>query len=285
MNTLINIFIAGEDRNYSKQAAFEAFKEIDIMEERLSRFLPNSDISRINNLKAGEFSVVTEDTLNCLMRSIQLYDMTEGAFDISIGNSIEYYKEGYNKNIEDFSSHMQSLLIDPENFTVLVENKVNLDLGGIGKGYAAEQVHLLFEDWGIANSLLSFGYSTIKTQSSEKEKIFWPITITNPINGKILEEIGINDISVSSSGIAKGSHIIDPVNCKPVGKDRFGTWVFSKDAILTDALSTAFMIMDEKKISDICSRYDLYCILINDSEDLGSLGRYGSFAPYKNFSS
>jgi thiamine biosynthesis lipoprotein len=58
MATVYEIYIQSEDEDYSEKAAWEAFNEIDRLEEELSRFKPNSEISRINRLKCGEKLIV-----------------------------------------------------------------------------------------------------------------------------------------------------------------------------------------------------------------------------------
>ncbi|VAX29605.1 hypothetical protein MNBD_IGNAVI01-1744, partial [hydrothermal vent metagenome] len=74
MATLYEILIKYNDKLYAEQAAKAAFDEIDRLEEELSRFLPNSEISKINNLKPGEKLLLSEDTFECLVQSQKLFD-------------------------------------------------------------------------------------------------------------------------------------------------------------------------------------------------------------------
>ena len=101
MNTIFELYIAEEENDYSSQAAHEVFKEIDIIENDLSKFIPNSDISKINNLPENESVVVGEHAFDSLKDCANLYSMTNGVFNVTIGRIIDSWKEDENsKNIE-----------------------------------------------------------------------------------------------------------------------------------------------------------------------------------------
>ena len=89
MATLFEIVCAGGDRAYARQAAQAAFDLIDRLERELSRFIENSDISRINALPAGEACAVCPWTMECLQIARQAWVETGGAFDVSIGSGME----------------------------------------------------------------------------------------------------------------------------------------------------------------------------------------------------
>ena len=118
---------------YAAQAAQAAFDLVDRLERELSRFLPNSDITRINHLAAGERTRVAPTTLECLVIARHMFDLTGGAFDVSIGTGLP------------------SLELDPDESLVLATTAgVRLDLGGIGKGYAVDLMAEVLEEWGLA---------------------------------------------------------------------------------------------------------------------------------------
>jgi len=277
MKTVFHVFIAKEDEDYAEKAAYEAFKEIDILEDNLSRYRPNSDISKINNLQPGESVIVNEDTLNCLIKSNEMYDLTNGIFDISLGRSIQNWKDNENQNEINSSSKMQAILIDPTNYSVIVSDRVTLDLGGIGKGYAASKIEELFLDWELKDYMISCGNSTVKVGKTNT-KIPWPITLTNPKTNVIISELNLVSGSLSSSGLLKGNHIINPNDLQPVKNDRLCCWVYCADPTKSDALSTAFMILDEEKINHISSEDDsLSYAIIMEIEGDSKILKSGSF--------
>ena len=89
MATVYEIYIIHDDAEYAYQAAWEAFTELDRLEQELSRFIENSDISRINNLKKGASTRVGLDAFECIKQSAQIYNDTKGAFDITVGHLYE----------------------------------------------------------------------------------------------------------------------------------------------------------------------------------------------------
>ena len=88
MNTVFEVYAAHADARYAAQAAQAAFALVDRLEGELSRFRPNSDITRINHLTAGESARVGEAALECLLIARHLYDLTDGAFDVAIGTGL-----------------------------------------------------------------------------------------------------------------------------------------------------------------------------------------------------
>src|SRR5262247_2012206 len=81
MATYYEIVIAGQERDYARQAAEEAFRELDRLEDRLSRYVESSDISRVNRLARGESTAIGDDTLECLMIAADVSLVTRRAFD------------------------------------------------------------------------------------------------------------------------------------------------------------------------------------------------------------
>lgn len=80
MATTFEIFIQYDDPLYARQAADAAFHELDRLEGELSRFIENSDVSRLNNLSAGQPLRIDLDTYDCLKLSQQMFRDTNGAF-------------------------------------------------------------------------------------------------------------------------------------------------------------------------------------------------------------
>ena len=89
MATVFEIFIIHKDKVYAEEAAFEAFRYLDQLEQELSRFLTNSDISRINHSGAGQPIRVGSDTFACLKQCVDLTAKTKGVFDITIGAFVQ----------------------------------------------------------------------------------------------------------------------------------------------------------------------------------------------------
>lgn len=266
MNTIYEIVIELEDKEYAQQAACAAFTEIDRLEEELSRFLPNSDVARINNLNVGDELRLSNDTFECLLAAKNLYELTDGLFDITSGKIIDHWKytnpEG-SKNFELAMIGMNQILLDELKHSItLLSNDLIIDLGGFGKGYAIDKASELLVDWEITNNLIHSGGSTVKAMGKLNDLDGWPITISNPLNpSQTIAEIILKDISLSGSGEQKGTHIINPKTSLPANNNS-GAWSMAESAAKSDAMSTFFMIMPIEDITEFCDRHDFVSSLV-----------------------
>ncbi len=255
MNTIFEIIIDREDKEYAGQAAAAAFQEIDKLEEELSRFLPNSEVTRINNLKKNQSLKINIDVFELLVISNYIYTITGGIFDITAGKIIEHWKTK-NKNVTLNSLNkkvgMDKILLDKKHYTLTVlSNNTALDLGGIGKGFAIDKATDLLKEWEIENAVIHSG-STVKSIGHLENNNGWPVTISNPGNpGQTIAKVLLKDSSLSGSGKQKGTHIINPITSLPVA-ERAGAWAMAESAAISDAMSTTFMIIPVEQIEQFC---------------------------------
>jgi thiamine biosynthesis lipoprotein len=145
MATVFEVHCVHADARYAAQAAQAAFDLVDRLEQELSRFVGNSDISRINHLAAGQGTRVSPSTMECMEIAWHVYGLTGGAFDVSIGSGLD------------------SLELTPDEFTVHArEGGASVDLGGIGKGYAVDRMAEVLGEWEIPHALLHGGFSSVQ---------------------------------------------------------------------------------------------------------------------------
>ena len=144
MATVFEVRSAHADARYAAQAAHAAFALLDRLEQELSRFIPNSDIARVNQLEKGGAARVSESTMECLVIARHMFELTGGAFDVAVGTGLD------------------RLELDPERLTVhALEDGARLDLGGIGKGFAVDRMAALLVEWGLERSLVHGGWSSV----------------------------------------------------------------------------------------------------------------------------
>ena len=251
MATVYEVFAVHADRQYAAQAAHASFDLVDRLERELSRFLPNSDVTRINHLGAGESTRVTPSTLECLVIARHIFDLTGGAFDVSIGTG------------------MPSLEFDAEESVVrATADGVRVDLGGIGKGYAVDLMAELLEDWGLPAALVHGGFSSVLALEPPGTDEGWPLTLSDPGEpSTVLERLSVRQTALGASGVRKRDHIVDPRTGKPVCGRR-AAWVTvprprataadpppqhrAAAAAVTDALTTACMLLGRDEIDALC---------------------------------
>jgi thiamine biosynthesis lipoprotein len=265
MATTFEVVVVHEDARYARQAAAAAFDEVDRLEGELSRFIENSDITRINNLPVNEPLRLGLDAFECLQLSSRIYAETNGAFDITIGSLFSCWRnedgtprtpsqEELNRARQHTGTGL--LQLDESEHTVrLLASPVQVDLGGVGKGYAVDRMAELLREWSIDITLISGGYSSVLALDGPAGTKGWPLTLSNPDNRKeILARPCLQGRAISGSGLQKGQHIIDPRTAQSV-KGKFAAWASAPDAATADALSTAFMVMSPDEIRQYCSRH------------------------------
>jgi thiamine biosynthesis lipoprotein len=146
-------------------------------------------------------------------------------------------------------------LNDAKRTVMLRAAPVKIDLGGIAKGYAADQMAALLRDWDIHAALIHGGRSSILALDSPPGARGWPVRLRNPANrNQPLTELCLKNQALGGSGVKKGDHIIDPRSGQPV-QDKLGAWCRAPTAAIADALSTAFMVMTPQEIAQYCSRH------------------------------
>ena len=253
MNTVYEVYAVHPDSTYVEQAAHAAFTLVDRLEDELSRFRPNSDITRVNDLRKGEDVRVGVAALECLLVAQHMFALTGGAFDVSIGTGL------------------MQLELDPDQCVVRATGDgVRVDLGGIGKGYAVDLMGELLEEWGVTQALVHGGFSSVLVLDAPASREGWPLTFSDPADpSRVLERLSLQQTALAASGVRKKDHIVDPRTGEPARGQR-GSWVVLPrpapsvvegpagsrlaPAAIADALTTAFMVLGVEEIGAICGQ-------------------------------
>tara|TARA_Y100000815_G_scaffold219402_1_gene205086 strand:+ start:288 stop:1271 length:984 start_codon:yes stop_codon:yes gene_type:complete len=264
MATVFEIYITDDDETYARQGAQAAFAEVDRLELEMSRFISNSDISRLNDAVSGETVDLGVDVFECLSRAREMYDKTSGAFDISVGalyscwlNDDRTLRQPSDEELARACelTGLDHLKLNEEDFSaeVLTEG-VQFDLGGIGKGYAAEKMAEILREWSLGQALVLAGASSVLSVSVPEGMTGWPIKLRHPGNREdVLARFELTEGAISGSGNQKGQHIIDVRSVEGVPVEgRLAAWAMAPDAVAADALSTAFMMLSAGDIDDYC---------------------------------
>lgn len=259
MATRFRFQIQTESEETSQAILQEAFTIVDDLELMLSRFIPDSDISRINRLRKNEQLHMEYETWDIIKNAININKNTLGAFNINVGEYMNIFKgakEGI-LNAKEVTTALEkahkianegSMYIDPEQPVVYcIKEGIKLDLGAIGKGYALDKVKNFLEELGVTIYTLEAGDSTILSGENASHNSSWSYQLTSPSDVKNIE---LKNASISASGTYwQGAHIFNPRTGKNELKGQFDrVWVCSNNAALSDALSTAFYVMSEEEL-------------------------------------
>jgi len=251
------IFVIDAQKNIALNAITEVTKKLAMLESKLSSWKPGSDVYLLN-LHAGKFVSVSQDTINILRISKQVYNETEGDFDITVGAVWDLYPFRDASTAMPTEQQLQQQLqfvgankiqIDEDLLKAKIPKGMKINLGGIGKGYAANAAITIIKKMGIKNAAVSAGGDTYLMGTKATGP--WNISIENPRwQGQIIEQFSITDYSVATSGDSKQflkqngkrySHIINPKNGKLTSSTQSAT-IITKDATIADAYATAVFV-------------------------------------------
>lgn len=270
MGTTFELMIAGEKEEYARQVARAVFDQIDRLETLFSRFNPCSEIGQINKLFPGESVRVGIEVFECLHLAQYIRAQTEAAFDINYASGkvtrnapaafkLEQVREGF-------------LVRIPVGQKAGSLGGIELDLGGIGKGYALDKSIEILSEWEVKRALLHAGTSTAYAlgdpPDAKQEDKGWPVGIGGVWKcAQAPRKYYLKGRALSGSGTeVKGEHVINPRSFQPA-KGHRAAWVSHPSAAVTDALSTAFMVMKTKEVEDFCKRFsEVWSLVILDEK-------------------
>lgn len=256
MKTTFRIFVSGGGRSSVDSAVSEAFQKLEDLEGLLSRYVPGSDISRINAMKAGEQLVLSNDCDQCLRLAIEASAATSGCFNPCIGTLIDAVKfpTGGGGEVRGIVS------LDPcRPMVSCIEEGRIFDLGAIGKGFALECMASILSEQGIEKALLTSGASTILGMG----EMDWPIDITYSGASRRLM---LRQAALGASGSTQqGAHIVDPRDGSPARHFQ-SVWVVHPRASFADAFSTACFVMSPAEIREFTKSLPPGCQVISDPD-------------------
>ena len=280
MGTNFDVRLVSEDADYARQLAGAAFEELARLESELSRFVPSSDVSRINRLRGGETVQIGVCAYECLQIAARIWEETNGAFDPTVSGLLAV---GQDKRLGDRERLLERerwgmRLVEvhrEENAVTAAADGLVLDLGGIGKGYALDKMAELLGEWEAGSGLLQGGESTALPMGRPPAG-GWQIGLRAPRGfSEQPGQLRLRERAVSGSGVTlHGRHIIDPCTGEPAS-GRVATWALAGTAARADALSTAFIVMDNEGIRSYCADHPDTGAMVMPESGAGGLLRFG----------
>ncbi len=261
MNTAVTQTVYGVD---SARAALVAVREIQRLEDLLSRFRPDSDIGRLNTTRRPRPVRMHRDTVHVLAAALAISSLSDGAFDITAAPLVSLWSvTSADARIPTEDAIAQArALVDYRGLVVNQENRSAylsgerqmVDLGGIAKGYAADRaLHVLKRRGGISSAMVDLG-GNVAVLGNKEDGTPWRVGIQDPdaARGECLGFLSLQDESAVTSGDyerffeAGGKryhHIIDPRTGYPVESGLRSVTVVSDSSMIADGLSTALFAL------------------------------------------
>jgi thiamine biosynthesis lipoprotein len=260
MGTLVSITVVARNEAVAHAAATAGFAEIRRLEELLSTWISTSELSRVNASAGIKPIHVSTDTLAVVHRAMQAAEMTDGGFNIAIGPAVEAWSVTDGQRIPEESEldalrplvDLQAVHVDVREQTIYLDKAgMRIDVGGIGKGYAADQaVEALRRAGAIAGVVALSG--DIKTFGRIPGGKRFPVGIQHPRkDGSVLAWIDLEDEAISTAGDyerfferdgVRYHHILDPRTLQPARSCQSVT-VVAREGIWADGLDTGIFVM------------------------------------------
>lgn len=262
MGTRIEVQLWADDDATAERLLASSMDEIDRIEQLMSTYIPSSEMSAVNDFAALKPQPVSAELFTLLEQSLEISELTDGAFDISFDSvgSLYDFRARERPSAEAIAARLDSIdfrliRLDPVARTVrFLAPGVRINLGGIAKGYAVERVIELLRQAGVRHALATAGGDT-RLLGDRRGKP-WIVGIRDPDKaGAVFTRLALSDEAISTSGdyeryfIEDGKryhHILRPADGEPVEGVRSAT-VIGPSATMTDALSTSVFVMGPQR--------------------------------------
>jgi thiamine biosynthesis lipoprotein len=263
MGTTYTIAVYGPDKFQLDSAMEDAFDEVRRLDELLSNYRPESEWSHVNQLAFKEPVHVSDELFSLLEKCLLYSSQSEGAFDITVGPLMKVW--GFYKGTEHIPHRAEirtalanigwrNIQLDAVHKTVrFLKPGLEIDPGGIGKGYAVDRMAEILRKHGVSSGIISAGRSSIYAIGAPpKEPRGWHITLPNPRKpSQSVAEFYLKDESMSTSGtsekffIAGGqtySHIMDPRTGYPA-QGMLSVSVFAPRTLDSEAWTKPYFVL------------------------------------------
>ncbi|OAB43577.1 thiamine biosynthesis protein ApbE [Paenibacillus antarcticus] len=262
-DTVINLKIYGDDESANHLKKIEQM--LDDVDQQINMSNKDSEIHAINEAAGKKAVKVSQGTFDLMKLSVDYAEDTQGAFDPSIGPLVSLWKIGNGgEHVPDANLINQAkslvnykdIIMDEANLTIkLAKEGMSLDLGGIGKGYAADLVANYLHDVQVESAIIDLGGSSIIAIGRKPNGEQWRIGLQDPdrARGEQLALIQLDNETIDSSGVyerffmengVRYHHILDPKTGFPTKNGLKSVTIIGGTATDADVLSTAVVVMD-----------------------------------------
>ncbi len=267
----------------------QAFNRIEEIENKMSIRIPTSEVSKINKQAGITPVVVSDDTFIVIKEAIAAASLSDGAFDPTVGPLVAAWNIGSDGARIPSKEEIESLLplvdyravtLDEERKSVYLEKKgMMLDLGGIAKGYAADEVAKILISNNVNKAIINLG-GNVLTIGTRVDGAKWRIGVQNPEaeRGGHVMIVKLEDLALVTSGPyerflevdgIRYHHILDTTTGYPVVTNLTSASIISHESFISDALSTAMYSLGiEKGFRLINSLENVEALFIDDKKNI-----------------
>ncbi len=287
MGTLVFVTGVAPQEAVAKKAVAAGLAEIRRIEHLMSTWIPDSELSKVNIAAGKHPAQVGPENMEILQASLRMAAFTEGGFNIAVGPAVDAWnvsQEGRIPTQKELDvtrplTLLEDMVLDEEAGTVFLKQPgMKLDVGGIGKGYAADLVVDVMQKAGATAGVVALS-GDIKTfgRMPDQERFVFGIQHPRKEQGRILGRIELENEAVSTAGdyqrfIIKDGiryhHILDPQTLQPARGCQSVT-IIAKDGVMADGLDTGIFVMGPKTgMALIESLADVEGVIVNEQGDV-----------------
>jgi thiamine biosynthesis lipoprotein len=291
MWTTFEIVAYGPERARLAEAANAAFEEIDRLDRQMSNFSETSELTYINRNAAREEVIVEKELFDFLKLSLDYSRATGGTFDITVGPLMRTWGFSDGKGRVPAAAELAAVMahvgyshvhLNDQTHSIKFDCEgVELDLGGIAKGYAVDKAAQILRESGVTSALITSGGSSICAIGAPPGQAAWRVEVSDPADrSHHVTNLDLRDMSISTSGCHEKSlssggrtycHIMDPRAGHPI-EGILGATIITPLGVEAEALSKAVMVLGLDGARDLLrGRKDTQAILYYPLSD-GSLG-------------
>jgi FAD:protein FMN transferase len=262
MATIFRITFYTKNKTNADAAAVAAFERINALENIMSDYDPRSELMELCRKPVREAVTVSADLFRILQISQKISRQTEGAFDVTVGPFVQLWRTARKKKILPTQDEIlearksvgwQKIKLDSRSRSVtLLAPNMKLDLGGIAKGFAADEALKVLKAYGISRAMVAASGDIVLADSPPKEK-GWRIGVgeMDSKTNQSSQILFLHNCGISTSGDTEQfieinkqrfAHIVDPRTGLGL-TNRIQATVIARDGTHSDSLATAVCIL------------------------------------------
>lgn len=260
MWTVVDILAYHPSRTEADAALAKALDEVERLDEVLSNYEAKSDVSRLVRDARNTSIAVDSSLFEVIQKSLELSRRSGGKFDVTIGPLLKVWKkakeEGRKPTSEEIAAARrcvgyEKIELTPPDRILIRSDCVEIDLGGIGKGFAVDRAMSILKAAGIKDAVINAGASAIAAIGAPPQDKGWPVRFLESGSGS--RSLLLRDASISTSEQTGG--ILDPFTGSPTS-DRMTVSVITPSATVADGLSTALLLMSIEEGKKLLEQYE-----------------------------
>jgi thiamine biosynthesis lipoprotein len=249
MGTMFDVVVYHSSRPAAERAIEQAIDEIDRLDRVMSHYKAESDLSRLNREGRAGFVAVEPSLYDVIQESVTFSRRSAGKFDVTIAPLLRMWKGAKERERRPPAAEVarargcvgyEKIESQPPNRIRFASDCLEIDLGGIGKGYAVDRAMSVLASGGIERALINAGGSSIAAIGAPPGRTGWPVRLRASVSGR--EILMLRDGSLSTSEQSLLGEILDPQTGAPT-ESRMVVSVMAPRATVSDALSTTVLML------------------------------------------